>query len=356
MKWRGMTGIALALALVSALLLVPGAAAKASLKIGLMRAGTSVTFDRWTGPELTWTSSDEAVAVAAAGQIRALSPGRAVISATNGRNTARCGVVVLPAAIELAAGQTLALPRAGGEKYAVKDAAVAAVSKKGVVGGRAAGTTVLRVQYGSQKVDIPVTVTGGQPAGSKAAALDCAATAEQIVLVEYTGGSKATLSIHEKIGGVWVQGYECTAYVGKNGIDKSVAGDKRTPTGTYNLTTPFGIKADPGAKMPYTRVTKYHYWCGSSDSGCYNQLVDERVSGRKHTNSDEYLINYKGVYNYCLFIDYNAQGTPGKGSCIFLHCTGKNKYTAGCVAVPEKVMKKIVQWARPGAKIVIRRA
>lgn len=354
MKRNRWVGAALALALL-ALLLAPGASAKASLKIGLMTEGASVTFERWTGAELTWSSSDEAVATAAAGQIRALSPGRAVITATDGRRTARCGVVVLPAAVNLAAGQTLSLPRAGVEKYATANAAVAAVSGKGVVTGVAAGSTTLRVRYGRQAVDIPVTVTGGQAAGSKAAALDCADTADQIVLVEYTGGSKARLSVHEKVDGVWVQGFECTAYVGKNGIDKTVAGDKRTPTGTFNLTTPFGIKADPGAKMPYTRVTKYHYWCGTSNSGFYNQLVDERVSGRKHASGDEYLIKYKGVYNYCLFIDYNADGTPGKGSCIFLHCTGKNKYTAGCVAVPESVMKKIIQWARPGVKIVIKR-
>ena len=55
-----------------------------------------------------------------------------------------------------------------------------------------------------------------------------------------------------------------------------------------------------------------------------------------------------------MFIDYNAGGVPNKGSCIFLHCTGKNKYTGGSVAVPEATMKKIIQWAKPGAKIVVR--
>jgi len=79
-----------------------------------------------------------------------------------------------------------------------------------------------------------------------------------------------------------------------------------------------------------------------------------RATDRKYTSSDEYLINYKGVYNYCMFIDYNAEGEAGKGSCIFLHCTESKKSTAGCIAVSEPVMKKIIQWAQPGAKIVIR--
>jgi hypothetical protein len=134
-------------------------------------------------------------------------------------------------------------------------------------------------------------------------------------------------------------------FIGLKGLGKTREGDGRTPTGVFHLTTPFGILDDPGANMEYTKVTKYHYWCGESNSKYYNQLVDERTADRKHTSADEYLIDYKGVYNYCMFIDYNAEGTPHRGSCIFLHCTGKNKYTAGCVAVPEKTMKKILQWA-----------
>ena len=353
---KGMLSRAALAVLIAALLsaaLLPAAMAKGTQKTGLMLEGTSVTFDKWTSPSLTWTSSDETVAVAAAGEIRALKAGRTVISATDGSRTARCGVVVLPASVSLKPGEKLTLPRAGAERYQMKNGAVASVTKKGVVTGKAAGNTVLRVRFGKQKLEIPVTVAAE---GSKAAALDCAATADQIVLVEYTGGSSATLSIHEKKDGVWTQLASCKAYVGKNGIDKSVAGDKRTPTGTYNLTTPFGIKADPGAQMAYTKVTKYHYWCGASNSGYYNQLVDERTANRKHTSSDEYLIKYKGVYNYCMFIDYNAEGKAGKGSCIFLHCTGKNKYTAGCVAVSESMMKKIIRWARPGVKIVVKRA
>ena len=341
-----------ALVLLTMALLIPGASAKAQKRIGLMLEGMTKTFANWTDPSLSWSSSDGTVASASAGELRALSPGRTVISVTDGQRTARCGLVVLPASLALKPGEKRSLPRAGVESYAVRDGAVASVSAKGVVTARQAGTTELMVRYGKQRLIIPVSVAAEQ---SKAAALDCAATATQIVLVEYTGGSEATLSVHEKRDGVWTQLSSCDAYVGKNGIDKSVAGDKRTPTGTYNLTTPFGIKEDPGANMAYTQVTQYHYWCGSSSSPYYNQLVDERVADRKHTSDDEYLINYKGVYNYCLFIDYNAEGVPGKGSCIFLHCKGKNKYTAGCVAVEESVMKQIVRWARDGAKIVIQR-
>ena len=305
--------------------------------------------------KLTWSSSDDGVLSMFGNQAQALKPGKAIITATGGSAKARCGIVVLPAALTLAVGEKASLPRGGVEKYKVKNKAVASVSKRGVIKGKGAGQTKVLATYGKQKVMINIIVTGSAPqTGSAAAELDCAAQAEQIVLVDYTGGSNATLSVHEKKAGVWKQVFQCPAYVGKNGIGKTVEGDKKTPVGTFNLTTPFGIKDDPGAKMAYTKVTKYHYWCGASDSGYYNQLIDERVTDRKHTSSDEYLIDYKGVYNYCMFIDYNAAGEPHKGSCIFLHCTGSNKYTAGCVAVSEDAMAKIIRWAAPGVKIVVR--
>ena len=365
---RRIAAFALLLAL---LLALPGGAAaagkKASIrfpaKVGLMLEEATVTLkpklSRIKRSQLSWSSSDEEVLQVADGVLRAVKAGKAVVTASGGGAKARCGVVVLPAAVAVQVGEKLSLPCGGVEKYKIKKKSIATVSKKGVITGKKAGSTSLQVKYGRQKLVLAVTVTEPvpepeSPAGSAAAQLDCAAEVSQIVLVEHTGGSKAVLSLHEKQDGVWKQLYECAAYVGRNGIDKTREGDKRTPTGTYNLTTPFGIKADPGANMPYTKVTKYHYWCGASNSGYYNQLVDERETGRKHTSADEYLISYKGVYNYCMFIDYNTAGEAHKGSCIFLHCTGRNKYTSGCVAVPESTMVKIICWAWAGVKIVIR--
>lgn len=333
-------------------------------KLGLMYEGTEVTLrpnlKGVRAESLRWESSDAAVAEVDAGRISARAAGRAVISVSAAGASARCGVVVLPRSVTLAVGETLALPNGTLERYAVKDGSVAAVSRRGVIGGKKAGETLVGVRYGKQTLFVEVKVVGttqGEGAGmeqSAAAELDCANSARQIVLVEHEGGSRARLSIHENKDGAWKELYSCTAYVGKNGIGKEKEGDGKTPSGTYNLTQPFGIKADPGAKQDYTQVTKDHYWCGTSGSAYYNQMVDMRVTDRMVTSSDEYLINYGSVYNYCMFIDYNASGAPGRGSCIFLHCTGSAKSTAGCIAVPEKVMQRIVQWAGPGTKIVIR--
>ena len=337
------------------------AAKKASIafpaKVGLMSEGGAVTLKpKLKGvkaAEVSYSSSDAAVVAVEGSVARGLKPGRAVVTATGGGASAKVGVVVLPVSVSLAVGETVSLPRGGVESYKIGDKGVATVNRKGVVTGVRPGQTALQVRYGKQRVTVAISVADS-PQGSAAASLDCANQADRIVLVDYTGGSRAELSVHEKVNGVWVERASCDAYVGKNGIDKTREGDGRTPTGTFNLTAPFGIREDPGAALPYTKVTKYHYWCGDSDSAYYNQLVDERVVDRKHTSRDEYLINYKGSYNYGMFIDYNAEGIPNKGSCIFLHCKGKNKYTSGCIAIPEKMMKQIVCWAREGTKIVIR--
>lgn len=338
------------------------AAKKASIKfpvkVGLMFEGKSVALKpKLTGvrlSELTWSSSDEDVLTFSGNTLTAHRPGKAVVTASGGGASAKCGVVVLPQSVTVAVGERYGLPCGGVEKYAVKQKKVATVSAKGVVTGVSAGETAIQVKYGKQKLTLRVSVVEvGQTDDSPVAKLECAGETDQIVLVEYTGGSSAMLSVHQKEDGLWKRLLECNAYVGRNGIGKEKAGDKRTPAGTYNLTTPFGNKADPGSPQDYVKVTKYHYWCGDSSSEYYNQLVDERIVDRKHTAADEYLIDYGSVYAYCLFIDYNAAGVPHKGSCIFLHCTGKNKYTAGCVAIAESNMKKIIQWARPGAKIVI---
>ena len=73
----------------------------------------------------------------------------------------------------------------------------------------------------------------------------------------------------------------------------------------------------------------------------------------KASRSGEHLLDYKPHYNYALAIDYNKNCVYKKGSAIFLHCTGSNPYTGGCVAVKQKYMKKIMQTVDKNAKICI---
>ncbi|MCQ2436772.1 MAG: L,D-transpeptidase family protein [Clostridia bacterium] len=348
----------------------PAMAAKATIKfpiqVGMLHVGDSVTLTpklrNVRMRDLRWASSDPTVATMNGNRLTAVKEGIAIVGAWGKGATAFCGVVVLPNAIDLAVGDTYSLPANGYLQYASKDSNIATIDANGVVAGMSAGSTLVGIKFGKAIGTVIVNVYGGSAPSvetpavtqSAAASLPCASETNKIVLVEYAGNAKATVSFHECINGVWTELGRTGGYVGLNGIDKTREGDKRTPTGTFNLTTPFGIADDPGAAQPYLKVTKYHYWCGSSGSEYYNQLVDTRIVSRMCTSDDEHLIDYGGYYDYGMFIDYNVSGTAGLGSCIFIHCMGGKASTNGCIAIPKDYMKTLIRWAGPNTKIVIR--
>lgn len=185
-----------------------------------------------------------------------------------------------------------------------------------------------------------------------------ALVSDQIITVEYlpaTGRGK--LSFYQKTeDGNWVLLIDSArARMGRNGIGKAKEGDGKTPSGTYNLTQPFGILDDPGTQFEgYVKVTENHWWCCNPGSKYYNQLVDESAAPdfRPIRGMDEKLINVY-AYQYAIFIDYNAECTPKLGSAIFLHCTGNKSTTSGCIAVDFEIMENIMKITKPGAKIVI---
>ena len=70
--------------------------------------------------------------------------------------------------------------------------------------------------------------------------------------------------------------------------------------------------------------------------------------------NSEHIVEYEYRYQYCLNISFNADGTPGKGSAIFLHCLGPTKpYTGGCVAVPEYTMQAVLKRVQKDCVVVI---
>ena len=176
----------------------------------------------------------------------------------------------------------------------------------------------------------------------------------QLILVEQSKGSitKGTYWLLTKDkNGLWNEELSGPCYLGKNGLDKQKEGDSKTPTGDYGFTMAFGIKEDPGSKIPYTKVTETHYCCG--DKEYYNQIIDTSKLDHKCSADSEHLISYQPQYNYSLFIDYNKECEFSKGSAIFLHCMGPKECTGGCVAVKEEDMIKILQTVDSFARICI---
>ena len=170
----------------------------------------------------------------------------------------------------------------------------------------------------------------------------------QLAVVKYKGSSKATFTFYQRSAKKsWKKIFSCGAWVGRNGLGKKKEGDKKTPIGLYSLEQPFGIQKDPGMDKSwhYLKVNKNHYWCGAS-KGSYSKYYNRLVTSKKYVPG-EHLIDYKGSYDYGMFITYNKKGTLKKGSAIFLHCS-KNKATSGCVAIKKKYLVKFMKKIRAG--------
>ena len=98
--------------------------------------------------------------------------------------------------------------------------------------------------------------------------LGAAGEADQMVMVVGTGGCNADVSYYRKDeNGAWQLAWKEAGIVGRGGItDEKREGDGKTPEGTYRFTMPFGLKDDPGAKLPYHKVRQGDFWVDDSQA------------------------------------------------------------------------------------------
>ncbi len=167
----------------------------------------------------------------------------------------------------------------------------------------------------------------------------------------------AFVSMHQKDeSGAWKQILSTPGFVGRNGLcpdQDHREGCGQTPVGEYHFNKAFGIAPDPGCALPYLKVNDDIYWSGDPDRR-YNEMVDIRDYPDLAMDDSEHIVDYEYQYQYCLNISFNEEGTPGRGSAIFLHCLGPAKpYTGGCVAIPENIMKLVMQQVREDCVVVI---
>ena len=184
-------------------------------------------------------------------------------------------------------------------------------------------------------------------------------TVTQFFVVAGMGMDKttATVSMHElDETGNWKQILSTPAYVGKYGLcpdGDHFEGCGQTPVGVYHFNKAFGIASDPGCALTYTQVTDDIWWSGDPEYH-YNEMVDIRDYPELARDDSEHIVDYEYQYQYCMNISFNEDGTPGRGSAIFLHCLGPEKpYTGGCVAIPENMMKLVMQRVKPDCVVII---
>ena len=163
----------------------------------------------------------------------------------------------------------------------------------------------------------------------------------------------ATLQRWRKTSTGWVRvGRRTLAHIGSDGMSKSPSEWRSaTPVGSFTLTRTFGYRADPGTSMPYLHTRPSDWWI--SQAGAMYNTHQRCSSGCSFTQGDpnEHLYYERPYYGYAAVIDYNTRNSPtgvrqGAGSAFFLHVTDGSA-TAGCVAIAQDRMIKVLRWLRP---------
>lgn len=180
-----------------------------------------------------------------------------------------------------------------------------------------------------------------------------------IVIGSSTSSVNTTFEVYEKDeNGVWNKKWTFPSVIGYNGMStKHAEGDGTSPMGIHNFLFMFGSAENPGVKMEYRKTRPGDYWISDVHSPNYNEWVhydgDRSDLGNPKDIEDLYAIK---SYKYAAALDYNYGGKRviGKGSAIFLHIRGGSS-TAGCVALSEDNLLKVLKWMDPAKspKIVI---
>jgi len=199
---------------------------------------------------------------------------------------------------------------------------------------------------------------------------------KQVVLVTAKSwdSTTGTVQVFEKNERSWTstQG-SVKAILGYGGLvpgEKRKQGTGATPTGTYAFTSAFGIKSDPGTKLTYTKVDNNDAWTYNPRvPSTYNVFQTANKTWSNYGGYVERLSTYRKQYNYVAVLDFNlptgkiTTGADGinrtdqsantsRGGGIFLHVSNGTK-TAGCIAIPQKTMKAILEWLDPKKNPVI---
>lgn len=170
-----------------------------------------------------------------------------------------------------------------------------------------------------------------------------AATSAKVIVVEGTGGSTASVTACQRWAGDYYAAISADGHVGFNGIaaaGEKAEGDGKTPSGIYSMGYGFGVEDRPKQfhGSTYVTVTEDDVWVDGDATKDYNTMQ------KKSEGYEGEAMHQSPAYDYGQVIDYNPEGTPGKGSAIFLHVNTGSGETAGCVSVPQKDLLDLFDW------------
>jgi L,D-peptidoglycan transpeptidase YkuD (ErfK/YbiS/YcfS/YnhG family) len=179
---------------------------------------------------------------------------------------------------------------------------------------------------------------------------------EQLIFVTNRDASSFRVTIHalERSKRFWHTTFPPFAgSIGEKGfavIDKKREGDGKSPSGIFPLGIAFGYDPSVVTRMPYRQATEDDFWVDDVNSEDYNKWV----KGKPNAASWEKMKRDDDQYKYGVVIEYNMYPiVKGKGSAIFLHVWKYGAATAGCVAMSEEMVLKILGWLDPAKKPLI---
>ncbi len=185
---------------------------------------------------------------------------------------------------------------------------------------------------------------------------DSVGNASQVISVVGVGGSKAKMDVYQRSAAGWeAVGVGIPAFIGANGMSpESHDGEMKTPMGVFTLDFAFGTAPNPGGGLPYVQVGPDHWWDGDMKSPTYNTMqVCKKEQCPFNTSLSAGTENLMiPQYKHAVVMGVNKARVPGNGGAFFVHTTDGGP-TAGCVAIDDATLVKIIQWLRPGALIAV---
>ena len=158
-----------------------------------------------------------------------------------------------------------------------------------------------------------------------------------------------------KSGSAWGIGlHGAGAPAGRGGPIKR-EGDGKTPAGAFSLRGAYGYAAAApgGTRLPYAVLDDAWKCVDDPASRHYNQILDDRRV-ELDWKSAEVMRRPDALYSWVVDLAHNPAGTPGAGSCIFLHVwSGADSTTSGCTAMADRELARLIATLDPTAVFVV---
>ena len=202
---------------------------------------------------------------------------------------------------------------------------------------------------------VVVSLASSPPSGAVTPWFDAqVGTATQVLSVVGTGGSVGHMDDWRRCPAGWQPvGTGIGVHLGSAGLAPEARDSvPATPMGVYSLDFAFGTQPSPGGGLKYYQTTP-DYWWSADPASDTTRPVWRSASRPLDTSPASGTENlYIPAYAHALVMGVNKERIPGRGGAFFVHSTNGGP-TAGCVALDDATLVKIIGWLQPGAVIAI---